>query len=232
MPWYTAVDYHIFSDDKYIENPAPVEFWIGFSGILLSFISIVMVIFTLVTQLYQLKLQQVSLDQIAESNTENYQIAQSDYNAYILQLVEKFLGPEMAKSREICWLLREELKHNPNKLEEIKEIFVKQIKDDWGTREEYAQLQKTQLFIDYAQFTKLIRFFDVMSHYRITEETAYAIHFYYVWWRSFFKQMIDCFMVAYNSVDASKRHMSFPPDWCSLIGRMDAQMIRYNLSIE
>ena len=231
MPWCTACESKIFTISNQ-ENVTPVEFWIGFSGVLLSFISIVMVIMTLVSQLYQLKLQKVSLDQVAESNNENFQIAQSDYNAYVLQLVEKFLGPEMTTCREVCWLLREDLKHDKSKLDEIKKLFVMQISDDWGTREEYAALQKTQVFVDYANFTKLIRFFDMMSHYKITEETAYAIHFYYVWWRSFFVEMINCFNQAFLDTEESKRHMSFPPDWCSLITRMDSQMNKLGLSIE
>ncbi len=124
------------------------------------------------------------------------------------------------------------MKHNDEKLAEIKKLFVMQIKDDWGTREEYALLQKTDSFVEYAQFTKLIRFFDMMSHYKITEETSFAIHFYYVWWSSFFIKMIDCFMDAFNSIDASERQMTFPPDWCSLISRMDKQFIRYGMAIE
>lgn len=230
MPWTTALEQGIFVGERDY-TPASVEFWVGFSGVLLSFVSIVMVIVTLVFQLYQLKLQSKSLDQVSESNKENFQIAQSDYNAYVLKLVETFLSSDMAQCRQVCWNLREELKHNENKLREIQKLFVLQIKDNWGTREEYAQLQKTDLFVDYAQFTKLIRYFDMMSHYKITEETAFAIHFYYVWWRSFFIQMIDCFMEAFNNIDPSQRHMTFPPDWCSLINRMDKQMKKYGLAL-
>lgn len=231
MPWSTAVENELFSS-KTSTTPPSVEFWVGFSGVMLSFVSIVMVILTVLFQLHQLKLQNKSLDQVAESNKENFHIAQSDYNAYVLKLVETFLSTEMDTCRQVCWLLREELKHDEGKLGEIKKLFIMQIRDDWGTREEYALLQKTDLFNDYAQFTKLIRYFDMMSHYKITKETAYAIHFYYVWWRSFFVQMIDCFMDAFDNLDPSERHMTFPPDWCSLVSRMDAQMINYDLSLE
>ncbi len=230
-PWNTAVESELFSVETH-STPPSVEFWVGFSGVMLSFMSIVMVIVTVIFQLHQLKLQNKSLDQVAESNNENFQIAQSDYNAYVLKLVETYLGAEMAPCRQVCWLLREDLKHDKSKLNEIQKLFIMQIKDDWGTREEYAQLQQTDLFKDYAQFTKLIRYFDMMSHYKITEETAYAIHFYYVWWRSFFIQMIDCFMTAFEKTTPSERHMTFPPDWCSLVKRMDAQMKKYDLSLE
>lgn len=191
-----------------------------------------MVIVTLILQLYQLRLQNKSLDQVAESNQENFQIAQSNYNAYVLKLVETYLSEDMSNCRQVCWLLREDLKHNKSKLKGIEKLFIMQIKDDWGTRKEYKLLQKTDSFMDYAQFTRLIRFFDMMSHYKITQETAYAIHFYYVWWRSFFIQMIDCFMDAFNTIDPSERHITFPPDWCSLITRMDTQLTKYGLSLK
>lgn len=91
MPWTTALEQGIFVGERDY-TPASVEFWVGFSGVLLSFVSIVMVIVTLVFQLYQLKLQSKSLDQVSESNKENFQIAQSDYNAYVLKLVEPPTG--------------------------------------------------------------------------------------------------------------------------------------------
>ena len=123
MPWTTALEQGIFVGERDY-TPASVEFWVGFSGVLLSFVSIVMVIVTLVFQLYQLKLQSKSLDQVSESNKENFQIAQSDYNAYVLKLVETFLSSDMAQCRQVCWNLREELKHNENKLREIQKLFV------------------------------------------------------------------------------------------------------------
>ena len=50
MPYYTAIKNNVFSVNV-DSTPPPVEFWVGFSGILLSFVSIVMVIVTLILQL-------------------------------------------------------------------------------------------------------------------------------------------------------------------------------------
>lgn len=100
-PYSYAIKNQLFTN-LHDATPPPVEFWVGFAGILLSFVSIVMVIITMVFQIYQLRLQNKSLDQVAESNIESFQIAQSDYNAYVLRLVENYLSSEMAQCRQIC----------------------------------------------------------------------------------------------------------------------------------
>ena len=216
---------NFFVNEKIVEHPSEATFWLSFTGIILSFFSIFTVIITLILQLRELDLQKDSLE-------DNYKISEDSYNAYVLKIIEKFLGPEMGECRKTCWLLRQQLKTNPNALDKMKELFVMQVRDDWGTREEYEKLQKTSDFIDYASFTKLIRFFDMLSHYNITKETAYAIHFYYVWWRSFFVQMIKCYKQAELSVPVEERNIKISPSWCNLIERMDEQMTKQNLSLE
>ena len=214
-----------FVNEKTVEHPSEATFWLGFTGIILSFFSIFTVIITLILQLRELDLQKDSLE-------DNYKISEDSYNAYVLNLIERFLGPEMNECRQTCWLLRQQLKTNPEDISKIYDLFVMQVRDEWGTREEYERLQKTDAFIDYARFTKLIRFFDMLSHYNITKETAYAIHFYYVWWRSFFIKMIECFKQAESSISIEERNIKTSPSWCDLIERMDAQMKKHNLSIE
>ena len=214
-----------FVNEEIVEHPSEATFWLGFTGIILSFFSIFTVIITLILQLRELDLQKDSLE-------ENYKISEDSYNAYVLELIEKFLGPEMSECRQTCWLLRQQLKTNPEGIKKIYNLFVMQVRDEWGTREEYEELQKTSEFIDYARFTKLIRFFDMLSHYNITKETAYAIHFYYVWWRSFFIKMIECYKEAELSVPEEERNLTISPSWIDLIERMDAQMIKQNLPLE
>ena len=223
---YTIAEAHeFFVNEEVVEHPSEATFWLSFTGIILSFFSIFTVIITLVLQLRELDLQKDSLE-------DNYKISEDSYNAYVLELIEKFLGPEMGECRQTCWLLRQELKNNPKAIDKIFELFVMQVRDEWGSRKEYEKLQKTSAFIDYARFTKLIRFFDMLSHYNITKETAYAIHFYYVWWRSFFIRMIDCYKQAEQSVPIEERNLTISPSWVDLIERMDNQMIKQNLSVE
>ena len=219
-----ASSHSFFINDENVENPSEASFWLGFTGIILSFISIVTVVVTLIMQLRELDLQKCSLE-------DNYKISEDNYNAYVLQLIEKFLGPEMSECRQTCWLLRQQIKSDPKALDKMQSLFSMQIRDDCGTREEYEKLQKTQSFCDYSRFTKLIRFFDMLSHYNITKETAYAIHFYYVWWRSFFIEMINCYKTAESSIPIEKINLSVSPSWCDLIERMDSQMLKHGLSL-
>ncbi|MBO4475608.1 MAG: hypothetical protein J5737_02625 [Bacteroidales bacterium] len=223
---YSIAESHdFFKHEEIVEHPSEATFWLSFTGIILSFFSIVTVVVTLTLQLRELNLQKGSIE-------ESYKISADSYNAYVLKLIERFLGPEMAECRQTCWLLRQQLKTDSNATKTIYELFVMQVRDNWGTRDEYEKLQKTNSFIDYANFTKLIRFFDVLSHYTITKETAYAVHFYYVWWRSFFVKMINCYRIAEESVPANERNLTVSPSWCGLVDRMDAQMKAHGLELE
>lgn len=219
-----GLSHSFFVYEDNVEHPSEATFWLGYTGIILSFISIITVIVTLIVQLRELELQKISLE-------DNYKISEDTYNAYILKLVEKFLGPEMSECRKTCWLLRSDIKVSKTKLEKMKKLFIMQIKDNWGTRAEYQKLQSTVAFGEYAMFTKLIRFFDMLSHYRITKETAYAIHFYYVWWRGFFIEMIDCYNQAKASISSQEIYMTVDPSWIDLVERMDMQMIKQGLAI-
>ena len=71
----------------------------------------------------------------------------------------------------------------------------------------------------------------MLSHYKISAETAYAIHFYYVWWRSFFIEMIECFKNAADEIPEQEQHLHFLPDWCYLVNRLDKQMEKYKLPL-
>lgn len=232
IPYDAATQHDIFHPLPNCNKPSPVEFWIGYVGIILTFLSIVFVGVTLGIQIYQIGIQRKSIKDVSDSNERSFMMAQSDYDAYVLKLIERFLSPEMGACRQRCWLLRQEFIDNHDEVyDEILRIFKMQITDDWGSREEYACLQQTEFFKDYAEFTKLIRFFDMMSRYDIHEQPAMAIHFYYGWWRSFFVEMIECFKVAFDAVEPHKRHLSFMPDWHDMIERMDAKMIKYNLPV-
>lgn len=232
-PYDTAHEYHTFNAPELVPQASPVEFWIGYIGIILSFISIVFVVITIGVQILQLRDQRRSMMEVSESSNRSFTIAQADYDAYVLRLIEKFLSPEMGTCRQRCWLLRQELLQAREKtIEKMSMLFNMQITDQWGTREEYENLQKTNEFKDYAEFTKLIRFFDMMSHYRISKDTAYAVHFYYSWWRSFMVEMISCFTHTYYSIPKKDRQLSFMPGWNKMIERMDAHMSKYQLPIE
>lgn len=230
-PYDTAHEYNTFNAEM-IPAASPVEFWIGYIGIILSFISIVFVVITIGVQILQLRDQRHSMMDVSKSSDRSFDIALADYDAYVLRLIEKFLSPEMGTCRQRCWLMRQEiLVYGNSSLNKIENLFKMQITDQWGTREEYERLQQTNEFKDYAEFTKLIRFFDMMSHYRISKDTAYAVHFYYVWWRSFLVVMIECFKNTYYSIDEKDRQLSFIPGWNSMIERMDAHMAKFNLPI-
>ncbi len=232
IPYDTANQHNIFHPLPTCPNPSPVEFWIGYSGIILTFLSIIFVIITLGVQIHQVGIQRKSIKDVSDSNIKNFEIAQSNYDAHVLKLIEYFLSPEMGCCRQRCWLLRQEaMKEGSRVYAEMSSIFKMQITDDWGSRDEYARLQQTELFKDYAEFTKLIRFFDMMSRYNISEQSAIAIHFYYAWWRSFFKSMTDCFKKTFQNIDSNERHLSFMPDWHDVVERMDLVMHKYNLPI-
>ncbi len=223
-PWDKACQHEIFNLQNAIESPSEIEFWVDYTGVILSFASILFILATIIMQLYQLRLQKNELN-------KNFEITKASYDSYVLKLIDKYLGKDMGDCRQTCWLLREEMKRDPNAIKEIQNIFKMQIKDSWGTRTDYEKLQETSRFKDYAQFTKLVRYFDMLSHYKISAETAYAIHFYYVWWRSFFIEMIECFKNAADEIPEQEQHLHFLPDWCYLVNRLDKQMEKYKLPL-
>ena len=232
-PYATATQHNIFMTCPEIPKTSPVDFWIGYVGIILTFLSIVFVVVTLGVQIYEIMLQRKSIVDVSKSNSENYAIARNDYDSYVLKLVDRFLSADMGTCRQRNWLLRQAIiKDRTKTLTEISAIFAKQITDNWGTRKEYEELQKTEAFKDFSEFTKLIRFFDMMSRYQINEQPAMAIHFYYAWWRSYFIIMTDCFKSTFESIFPEQRQLSFMPDWYDLTTRMDAKMQQFGLPIE
>lgn len=159
-PYDTAHEYHTFIAPDAVPQSSPVEFWIGYIGIILSFISIIFVVITIGVQIVQLRDQRRSMMDVSESSDRSFAIAQADYDAYVLRLIEKFLSSEMGSCRQRCWLLRQELlKSDGVARRKMSSLFKMQITDNWGTRKEYEKLQQTNRFKDYAEFTRLIRFF-------------------------------------------------------------------------
>ena len=230
IPWNTWSERGVLHDGCETLHPE-TSFWIAYVGIILSSLSIGFITINLFLQLWQLSAQRKELIRVSKSNDENFTMAALNYDSYVLNLLEEFLSNHMKDCRQLCWLLREEIKKNPDVLVELKELFKKQIKDSWGTREEYAELQKTSRFNDYSCCLQLIRFFEMMQYYRISEHTAKAIHFYYAWWRSFFILIIDCFKEAFNEIPDSEKHLCFLPDWCSMIENYDDKMKEYKLPL-
>lgn len=221
-------------------RPSVPEFSIQYLGVFMSSVSLVTVTITLILQHQEMKIQRKQLELLNFSNQESIKMSRDTYDSTVLNLVNILLSNDMASTRRTAETLREDLKCDQTERirNELKQVFIKQITDNWGDQGEYELLMRTRIFLQFADFTKLSRYFDMISHYELSETTARAIHFYYVWWRSFFIEVKDIFNDAQQEVLLSsesginRSFLSFPPNWVTMIDRMDRHMNKYHLALK
>ena len=195
------------------------KFAVEFFAVLFSGVSIIFVIETLYLQKKQLK----------DSND----IAARTYDAEVMRIIDEFFSPELADCRNTCGTLREKLIYDKETtVKNLKFAFERQILDDYNACQEWRDFKKTVAYKEYAAFTRLIRYFDLISFYHLSERTSQAVHFYYVWWRSFFYEVKEIFISVNNSIPANKRQLSFLPNWVFALERLDNELRKYNLPLK
>lgn len=192
---------------------------IDYCAIIASVISVIFVAVTLVLQ----------REQLNRSNDMNAQMIDNQ----VLSVIDKFLAPDMLAVRDKASQLRDDLKFD--KKETIKGLrfaFERQIRDDYYENEDWRKFKDSDIYKQYAAFTRLMRFFDMISLYQLSETTAKSVHFYYVWWRSFLVDVKDIFEKVWEEVPEKDKQLSFKPNWVYTIERLDDQLLAHKLKLE
>ncbi len=203
------------------------DFVIEYCAIFASAISIIFVVITLALQRKQLK----------DSNELTIQMRDNQ----VLEIINEFLSPELTNVRNKSSKLRDSLitSVNPTVVnltkDDLKYIFERQIKDDecnLAADPKWISIQAKPIFAQYIAFMRLMRFFDMISLYPLSETTANAIHFYYVWWRSFLIEMTNIYKETWNKITVNDRHLSFAPNWVNTTERLDEKLKSFKLPLE
>ncbi len=208
-----ASDYFCYRDHHI------TKFIIDYCTIIASTISIIFVIYTLMLQRKQLN----------ESNSLTRQIRDND----VLKIINEFLSPEIQIYRDRSSSLRDKLRFDKEAtIAGLKFAFERQIRDDYYNNEEWRKFKSTTLYEEYAAFTRLMRFFDMISHAPLSETTAQSIHFYYVWWSSFLIEVTQIFNEVWEDIPPKKRHLSFKPNWVTTTDRLNRKLTMFNLPLQ
>ncbi|MDE6446400.1 MAG: hypothetical protein K2L06_06015 [Alistipes sp.] len=195
------------------------KFIIDYCTIIASTISIIFVIYTLILQRKQL----------SESNSLTRQMRDNE----VLKIIDEFLSPEIQIYRNRSSSLRDKLRFDKEAtIAGLKFAFERQIRDDYYNSKEWKKFKKTPLYEEYAAFTRLMRFFDMISHAPLSETTAQSIHFYYVWWSSFLIEVTQIFNDVWEDVPSSKRYPSFKPNWVATTERLNAKLASFGLPLQ
>ncbi len=186
------------------------------------------VFFSGLSIIYVVQTLRLQKKQLEDSNA----IDQRSYDAEVMKIIDKFFSPELAECRGICGGLRDKLMYDKENTEQaLRFAFERQIRDDYHSNKEWMRFKDTQEYKDYAAFTRFVRYFDLITNYDLSSRTAHAIHFYYVWWRSFIVEVKDIFVDVYASIPPNDRQLSFLPNWVEMTERMDTQLSKHNLPL-
>ena len=203
------------------------DFVIEYCAIFASAISIIFVVITLALQRKQLK----------DSNELTIQMRDNQ----VLEIINEFLSPELKDVRNKASELRDSLRTSVNPTivnvtkNDLKYIFERQIKDDecnLAADPKWISIQAKPIFAQYIAFMRLMRFFDMISLYPLSETTANAIHFYYVWWRRFLIEMTDIYEDTWTKINNNDRYLSFAPNWVQTTERLDEKLKSFKLPLE
>ena len=177
--------------------PSITEYWLQYLSIFLSSFSFVAVLITIWLQYKESKKQQVQIE-------KNFEFAQQNYNSQVLNKIHYFMSEDMEKCRSGCWILWSKIKTDKNTKKDLQNLFKKVLTNDWGDEKEANETFNSELWANFSCFYKLARYFDVLSHFKYDSLTANSIHYYYVFYRPLFVEMINMYNKTYETIKENK----------------------------
>ena len=219
-----VLSFPIYLGIQFGQLPSITEYWLQYLSIFLSSFSFVAVLITLWLQYKESKKQQVQIE-------KNFEFAQQNYNSQVLNKIHYFMSEDMEKCRSGCWLLWSKIKTERRTRSEIKKLFRKVLINNWGNEKKASETFNTELWDYFSSFYKLARYFDVLSHFKYDSLTANAIHYYYIFFRPLFIEMIALYNETYESIDKERLLVKSKEGWINLVEKYDKVMIANNLSI-
>lgn len=219
---FIAIGVPILIFFKYGPMPNMSEYLLETVSIILSGISFIAVVWTIIQQQKQSKIQQSEIEQ-------NSYFAKQNYDVQVLNHIQYFLSDSMKGSRKTCCLLWAKINTNPGVSDELREILYMSLRN-WGTEADAKNMFDKELFNEYAGFNEVVRYFYLMSSYSFSHITARAIHFYYIYYRPLFVYMIGLYNEAYDRFKAEGYDGS-QDGWVNLVENMDNVMTEFKLPL-
>lgn len=190
----------------------------------LEYCAIIASSFSIIIVSYTLKLQR---QQLHDSILLTEQMRDKD----ILKIIDDFLSPEMTKYKKLCEQLKTKLHTNPERTTHmLSYAFEGGIYDN--TSEDWEVFKKSTDYAEYAAFVRVARFFNLVSRNICSENTAQAIHYYYIWWRPLIKEVTDIYNHTWENSIPTRRTVSFKVDWIEAPHRLDSILTHYHLRLE
>jgi hypothetical protein len=174
---------------------------------------------------------QVQMNKITD---EMRKINEKAYQSENQRIIYEFLSQDMANVREKCTDFKDKFYKDEKYKAKLKYIFEREIMDDKYDNSEWEKFRNDNdiLLQEYKALIRFLRYFESISFQELSEANVKTAHFYYTWWRSFMKDIIE----VYNEVwiiNKDKSKLSFKPHWADdLTNNLDAKMIKYNLPLK
>lgn len=205
------------------ESPI-TEFWLQYSSIVLSTLSVFAIAFTLWLQIRSNKIQESEIEQ-------NKLFAVQNYDSQLLVLIKQLMEERLEQPRYRCWELMADLQAEQSARAEMKQVFEYTMRDQWIDRKTALTNTNSERHKDFASFIKLVRHFDIMSRYRFSEVTASALNFYYIYYRRFFIDMAEMYRDVEETMNADEKMHYVSPAWLGVVERLDNVMRDFDLPL-
>ena len=219
------ISFPLYVGFTYGKMPSVTEYWLQYLSVFLSSFSFAAVLLTLWLQQREEKKQQKQIKM-------NFDFAQHNYDSQILERINFFTSESMHESRTGACLLWARLESDKSMHKTIREYFEMSLTNNWGNEKAAKKIYNGDLYKYFGDFFKLIRYFNILSFYSFNNLTANAIHYYYIYYRPFFIQMIDIYKEACNSLDLKRDKPITRENWVHLIEKFDGIMYENQLSVE
>ncbi|MFL1682134.1 MULTISPECIES: hypothetical protein [Bacteroidales] len=162
----------------YGTRPSVTEFWLQYTSILLSSTSFIAVIYTIWQQ------NRASISHEEEIKT-NFKFARQNYDAQILNVIERFNSDTIVRCRKSCDILVSKLQ-NKQIDEELTRILKCEACGYLNLEKEMDQLVNTETYKYYLDFMQITRLFSLLSNYNYNYVTANALRYDYYYYRWLF----------------------------------------------
>lgn len=204
----------------YGTRPSITEFWLQYTSILLSSTSFIAVIYTIWQQ------NKASISHDEEIRT-NFKFARQNYDAQILNVIERFNSDSIIRCRKSCDILVSKLQ-NEQVDKELNSILKCEACGYLNLEKEMEQLVNTETYKYYLDFIQITRLFSLLSNYDYNYITANALRYDYYYYRWLFEHIHLKYQNILKDVpsDKIKDHRNYLyTEWEYIVVRFDKIML-------
>ena len=196
--------------------PTITEFWMQYTTLLLSTTSFLAVIYTI-------SQQNESNKKHDEEIAKEFEFAKQNYEAQILNIVERFGTDDMIRCRQSSDLLFASLSSSDD-LKILKTIIKCEAYGYLGVEEDLKSVVTTDVYKHYADFQQITRLFYVLSCYNYDEVTRRAVKYEYDYYRRIFIAINRIYRETVMELETDKIYdcnLIFKTQWLSILEAFD-----------